>query len=110
MAELNRYLQGLLKNRLPTKEKNKAPSLLEMLQCASLMYASDAWFWEDISRMETVQTLRFAARGIDLARDSVGSDFDPGFKRLLLTARPNDPRFRTGAELYERLARKAQSV
>jgi alpha-amylase/alpha-mannosidase (GH57 family) len=109
-VEVNSYLGGLIKTGLPTGEQKKAPRLLEMLECSALMYASDAWFWEDISRMETVQTLRFAARGIDLARDVIGRDFDPDFKRLLLTARPNDLRFRTGAQLYERLARTAKSV
>jgi alpha-amylase/alpha-mannosidase (GH57 family) len=109
-AEANHYLLMRVKSGLPRGEQNKASGLLEMLECSALMYASDAWFWEDISRTETVQALRFAARGIGLARDVSGRDFDPGFRRLLLTARPNNLRFRTGAQLYEQLARTAKSV
>jgi alpha-amylase/alpha-mannosidase (GH57 family) len=104
-AETRRYLQQHLKSRLSEREKSNGAKLLELLDCSALMYASCAWFWEDISRTESVQALRFAARGIELVRDLVGIDLEPEFEHLLLAAKPNDPRFNSGAQLYELLAR-----
>lgn len=83
----------------------KGAQLLEMVECSALMFASCAWFWEDISRMETVQMLRFAVRATELAHEIAGVDLEHEFKRMLEAATPNDKRFKTGADLYNSLAR-----
>ncbi len=109
-VELSRYLEGRLKPSLSTKDKEKGPRILEMLECSALMLASCAWFWEDISRTETLQMLRFAAKGMELARELTGVDLEPDFECGLLAAKPNDPRFSTGAQLYEQLVRPRSST
>jgi len=96
-----RYLRGKLK--LAQSEK-RAAELLEMTECSFLMLASCAWFWEDLSRMETVQSLKFARRAIELADGSNERSLQAEFRRRLSGAKPNDPRFRNGADLYDRLA------
>jgi len=99
--EVKRYLKGELKQ---THSEERGAELLEMIECASLMLASCAWFWEDMSRIETVQALRFARRAIELADGSDEGKLQAEFRRLLSAARPNDPRFKDGADLYDRQA------
>jgi alpha-amylase/alpha-mannosidase (GH57 family) len=104
------YVKKRMKPGLSEREGRTGAELLEMVECSALMFASCAWFWEDITRMETVQSLRLAARGIELAREVSGEDFEPGFERILSAARPNGGRFRTGAEVYEQLAKARRRV
>jgi alpha-amylase/alpha-mannosidase (GH57 family) len=99
------YLKERMKPGLSEKEGERGAKLLEMVECSALMFASCAWFWEDMTRMETVQSLRFAAKGIELAREVSGAALDPEFERILSAARPNDRRFKTGAQVYKQLAR-----
>src|SRR5271157_4568582 len=50
--------------------------LLEMQQDAMLMYTSCGWFFDEISGLETVQCLQYAARALGLARQ-FDRDFEP---------------------------------
>jgi alpha-amylase/alpha-mannosidase (GH57 family) len=102
--DVDQYVRGRLK---PGRSEERGRALLRMVECSALMFASCAWFWEDISRMETVQMLRFAARGMDLAKEVSMADFEPDFKRLLSIAVPNDRKFPTGADIYDLLVRPA---
>lgn len=101
-GEVKDYVKGYLN---AGQSADKGTRLLEMVECSAMMYASCAWFWEDISRMETVQMLRFAARAIELARDLSGTDLGPEFGRVLSGATSNDKRYGSGADLYAQLAR-----
>jgi len=96
------YVRSRAKSGLPPEGGEE---LLEMVDSSAMMLASCAWFWEDISRIETVQMLRFAARGIELGRKLGKVDLEPEFRRYLAGATPNDRRFKTGADLYDRLAK-----
>lgn len=98
------YARGWLK---PGQLVKKGAELLEMVQCSAAMFASCAWFWEDISRMETIQGLRFAARAMEIAHNLTGADLEPDFKRLLSPAIPNDQAFSSGSDLFDQLARPA---
>ena len=52
----------------------RAGDLLEMERFAMLMYTSCGWFFDDISRIETVQVLGYAARAAQLAGEVSGKD------------------------------------
>ena len=82
---------------------SKGMHLAELAECSALMFASCAWFWEDISRPETRQMLRYAARGMELARLVSGKDLEPEFSRRLGEAVPNAPSFRPGPGLFRQL-------
>jgi alpha-amylase/alpha-mannosidase (GH57 family) len=97
------YLSKTLKKGLQWNGKGKAQKLMEMVECAALMYSSCAWFWEDIARPETRQVLRYAARAMEIARDVSGTDLEPEFSRILGAAVPNDPRFKSGTTLFSDL-------
>jgi alpha-amylase/alpha-mannosidase (GH57 family) len=77
--------------------------LMELLECSALMYASCAWFWEDISRPETRQMLSYASRAMELATSLKGVELGKGFSELLGRAAPNGSGFHAGAGLFSEL-------
>ena len=76
-----------------------------MVECGALMYASCAWFWEDITRPETRQMLRYAARAMEISKDVSGLDLRPAFSEIIGTAVPNDQSFKPGKQLLSELVR-----
>jgi hypothetical protein len=72
-----------------------------------LMYTSCGWFFDDISGIETVQVVQYAGRVIQLAREVLGSDPEPGFLERMAEAKSNVPGQRDGARIYERSVRPA---
>jgi alpha-amylase/alpha-mannosidase (GH57 family) len=90
---------------LEPTEVVRALRLLEMERQALLMYTSCGWFFSELSGIETVQVLKYAARAIQLARDACGEDLEPGFVAALADAPSNVPALRDGREVYEQLVR-----
>jgi alpha-amylase/alpha-mannosidase (GH57 family) len=76
--------------------------LLEMQTDAMLMFTSCGWFHDEISGIETVQCLQYAARAIYLARQ-FGRDFEADFVAGLADAPSNVPKFRDGRGVWEQL-------
>jgi alpha-amylase/alpha-mannosidase (GH57 family) len=107
-ARARSYLEAHMRNPHSAEDARKASSLLEMLECAALMYASCAWFWEDITRPETRQMLRYAARAMELAREVSGKELRPQFSEILGAAVPNNKGFRTGKGLFSELIREGE--
>ncbi len=65
------------------KHRGKALKLLEMERNAMLMYTSCGWFFDDISRIETLQILRYAERTAELAGEVSGRDLMGPFLKAL---------------------------
>ena len=86
---------------LAPQERVRALKLLEMQRHAQLMFTSCGWFFDDITGIETVQVLQYAARAMQLARECGGDDPEPAFVRTIEKARGNDLRFPHGAAVYE---------
>ena len=76
--------------------------LLEMQTDAMLMFTSCGWFHDEVSGIETVQCLQYAARAIYLARQ-FGRELETGFAADLADAPSNVPRFRDGRGVWEQL-------
>ncbi|HBL13455.1 MAG TPA: glycoside hydrolase [Cyanobacteria bacterium UBA11162] len=101
---LNRHTIAALS---PT-EQIDALRLLEMQRHALLMYTSCGWFFEEISRPEGVQILRYAARALELAGEVAGVQLELGFLERLTFAPSNVDCFKTGDEVYRQLVVSAQ--
>ncbi len=80
--------------------------LLEMQQDAMLMFTSCGWFHDELSGIETVQCLQYAARAMHLAKQ-FHRDFEPEFVAALELAPSNVPRHRDGRGVWEQLVRPA---
>jgi len=76
--------------------------LMELQRNAMLMYTSCGWFFSDISGIETVQVLHYAARVIQLAERISGTAIESRFIDRLGTARSNVPERGTARRIYER--------
>ncbi|MBI4658339.1 MAG: DUF3536 domain-containing protein [Verrucomicrobia bacterium] len=81
--------------------------LLEMQRNGMLMYTSCGWFFDEISGLETVQIIQYAARAIQLAKDLLGDDFEPGFLEILAQAKSNIREHRNGRHIYEKFVKPA---
>ena len=76
--------------------------LMEMQRNAMLMYTSCGWFFNDISGIETVQVLNYAARAIQLAERLSGRELERFFVERLTAAQSNLPDRGNGRDIYER--------
>ncbi|MEA2337980.1 MAG: hypothetical protein QOE82_1987, partial [Thermoanaerobaculia bacterium] len=75
--------------------------LLEMQRNAMLMYTSCGWFFNDISGIETVQVLHYAARVIQLAEKVSGRSLELEFLRRVASAKSNLPQHGDARQIYE---------
>jgi len=87
---------------LTEAERITALKLLEMQRHALLMYTSCAWFFDELSGIETVQVLGYAGRAIQLAAELADIDVETAFLHRLEQARSNLPEQGDGAQIYER--------
>jgi alpha-amylase/alpha-mannosidase (GH57 family) len=87
-------------------DRRGALRLLEMQRHAMLMFSSDGWFFDELSRIETVQILRHAARVIQLA-GTFGRPLEAPFLERLRPAESNLPIYPDGVAVYDRLVRPA---
>ena len=104
-GHLGRFLARHATHELDTAETSRALHLLEMQRHSLLMDTSCGWFFDELSRIEPVQVLRYAARAIQLARDLTGDDLEPQFLSRLATAESNEPAYRDGRRIYDRQVR-----
>jgi alpha-amylase/alpha-mannosidase (GH57 family) len=94
--------------QLSPTEQIDALRLLEMQRHALLMFTSCGWFFEEISRPEGVQILRYAARAIELAGDVAGVQLENEFRHRLGAAPSNVETFGNGSAIYDRLVTTAK--
>lgn len=102
---VERFLQAHLKVELSPEVQVKVLKLLEMQRHSMLMYTSCGWFFAEISGLETVQNLKYAARAIQLAKEIQDRDLEEKFLSLLGEAKSNLPEFGDGRGVYEKLIR-----
>lgn len=73
--------------------------LLAMQEQALAAFASCAWFFDDISRIEPVNAMTFMWRALELARDTGGPDLRPQLEAALALAASNKPEEGTGQDI-----------
>jgi alpha-amylase/alpha-mannosidase (GH57 family) len=107
-AAVQKFLHRHQVHKLSAAERLDALRLLEMQRHAMLMYTSCGWFFEELSRPEGTQILRYAARALELAGDVAGVQLEKPFIKRLALAPSNVERFKTGAEVYRQLVIPSQ--
>ncbi len=98
-GNVDRFLSGHASRDLSPAEKTTALKLLEMQRNAMLMYTSCGWFFDEISGIEAVQVMRYAARAMQLAGEVAGVSLEADYLRLLEKAPSNV--FENGRKVYE---------
>lgn len=84
---------------LTQTQRLEARRLLEMQRHRLLMFTSCGWFFDELSGIEAVQILQYAACAADLAR-KLGVSLEAKFMQRLREAKSNVPEVRDGARLY----------
>jgi alpha-amylase/alpha-mannosidase (GH57 family) len=105
VGNLPGFLAEHARQPLDDAQTSEALQLLEMQRYALLMYTSCGWFFDELSRIETVQILAYAARTIQLAEELFDEDLEQQFLTLLAKAPSNLALYGDGRGVYERLVR-----
>lgn len=98
----NELIARFFQRQLAKEEKIKLFQLLEMQRHALLMYTSCGWFFDEISGIETVQVMLYAAQAIQLASHVSGISLEQPFIRLLERAPSNIAEYKNGAVVYQK--------
>lgn len=107
-SNISSFLNRHQKHKLQASEQVDALRLLEMQRHSLLMFTSCGWFFEELSRPEGTQILRYASRAMELAAEVAGVQLEKGFLQILEKAPTNIDIFRTGADVYRQLVLPSQ--
>jgi len=92
---------------LSQDEVNRCIKLLEMQRFAMLMFTSCGWFFSEISGIETVKILEYAARAMEISEGITGVSLKEEFLNRLAEAKSNIPEYRNGRGVWENLVEPA---
>jgi len=92
---------------LAETEKTLMIKLMELQRHAMLMYTSCGWFFDEISGIETVQIIQYAARVLQLAQEIFGKNWESRFLARLQKAESNIHDHENGRRIYAKFVKPA---
>ena len=98
----NEFLDRHAKGHLDEAARTRALTMLEVQRASMLMYTSCGWFFADISRIESVQVMKYAGRVLDFMEDLGDGAPVNRFLEVLAEARSNITELGNGADIYRR--------
>ncbi|MFN0247656.1 MAG: DUF3536 domain-containing protein [Kofleriaceae bacterium] len=98
----DRFLATYQGRELVGAERNRALLLMELARHAMLMFTSCGWFFDELSGIETVQCLQYAARVTELIAEVTGTPIEDDFVERLAAARSNIPDEGDGRRVWQR--------
>jgi len=101
---LNTFLKKHSKKDLTDEEITILIRFMESQRFAMYMYTSCAWFFTEISGIETVQNMKYAKKSIEHIDEFLNKDIEQNFKKLLKVAKSNIYEFQNGEWIYENFA------
>lgn len=104
-ANTNKYFDEYSIRKLSDAEKENALKLLEMQKNAMFMFTSCGWFFTELSGIETVQILKYAARAMQLAASFSQSNLEEEFLDRLSEAKSNIKEFGNGRDIYKKFVK-----
>lgn len=84
-----KFIKNHTSRELTEEEKVRFLELLEMQYHTLLMYTSCGWFFDEITGIETMQDVFYAARALQLAQAFSRKDLETTFVELLTLAKTN---------------------
>ena len=97
------FLRRHFGDSLTRGDQTRLLQLLEMQHHALLMYTSCGWFFDEVTGLEGMQDIFYAARAIQLARDLEGPDLEDAFVALLERAPSSVEEFGNAAAAYRKI-------
>ena len=105
---IKRFIRKVAGRELTYEDKVSFLKLMEMQRTAMLMYTSCGWFFDNISGIETVQVMQYAARAMQLHQEITRTELQSEFKSILKEAPVNLPGLGNGQAIYERYVEPAR--
>ncbi|MGE5182906.1 MAG: DUF3536 domain-containing protein [Acidobacteriota bacterium] len=102
------FLATHASHSLSADERVRALSVMEMARHAMLMYTSCGWFFDDLSGIETVQCMQYAARAAELLATVGGEPVEGELVERLGAAHSNLDSEGDGRRVWERRVRPAR--
>ena len=104
---IDKFFAAQAARPLNDEEKVTSFKLMELQRHAMLMYTSCGWFFDEISGIESVQVVQYAARALQLAKEVFGQDLEPEFLKHFENAKSNIPENGDGRLIYEKFVKPA---
>ncbi|WP_420267167.1 DUF3536 domain-containing protein [Candidatus Magnetominusculus dajiuhuensis] len=105
-ANVHSFIDSHAHTNLPMEDRTRVLQLLEMQRNSMLMYTSCGWFFDEISGVETVQVMSYAARAMQYAKTLTGISLEAQYIEKLRHAPSNV--FSSGAYPYEMFVKPAK--
>lgn len=102
---VNHFIAKHTDRQLSDAEKINFLKLLEIQHHAMLMYTSCGWFFDEVTGIETMQDILYAARVLQLMEDVSDTSYEGHFLDLLAQAESNIPEHQNAAVAYEKFVR-----
>jgi len=96
-----RFFQKNADAELSPEQQSTVLNLMEMQRHAMYMYTSCGWFFADISGLEAVQILKYAARALEIGKKFTTSNIELKFLSELKNAKSNLRHVGDGRDIYE---------
>ena len=100
-GNIRKFQQENFLEGISDEDKVRAMQLLEIQRQNLLMYTSCGWFFSEISGIETVQIMKYAARSMQLASNFTDKNLEENFLKILSEAQSNIKEYGTGKDIYE---------
>jgi alpha-amylase/alpha-mannosidase (GH57 family) len=105
---LDRFILHHGHTKLNKHQRTRFVRLLEMQRHAMLMFTSCAWFFDEVSGIETVQILQYADRVIQLVESETDVRLMDEFSRMLENVPSNVAEFQNASGIYQKYVSPAR--
>ena len=103
---MDSFFREQCRRELKDREKVQAVKLMELQRHLMLMYTSCGWFFDELSGLETVQSIQYSGRAVQLAQTLFNDPkIEEDFLGKLSLAHSNIPEQGDGRKIYETFVR-----
>ncbi len=100
-SHINAFIDQHTSNTLTDDQRSRMLKLLEMDYHTMLMYTSCGWFFDEVTGIETLQDIAYAARAVQLAQRLGLRDVEGEFIERLHEAKSNLPEIMNAGNAYK---------
>jgi alpha-amylase/alpha-mannosidase (GH57 family) len=105
---IERFLHEQTGREMKECERVQALQMMELQRHLMLMYTSCGWFFDELSGLETVQSIQYSGRAVQLAQSLFNDPkIEEEYLNKLAAARSNIPEQGDGRKIYESFVRPA---